>query len=284
MRTSDAVRRPVRSRRPAAATRLGRLAAAALLTLTLAGCFNPFRPKVTSDPGIVAASPAPRPTSPRNAMKLFRWCWENQNITKYEELLTDDFRFASAVADTEGNVGGDDDIDRSDELENTGHIFVGGSATTPPANSINLTYLTPLIPRPDTRPGRPAPWWITFQTDVDLTIRTDQLVYRIISNAVFYTVRGDTANIPPQFRARFGKNRRLWFLERYEETGVAAVVYEPVGSLRAGERPAFPASVRLLRVLAPREPARAKMRGEDLELQALELRLAWSQLKRHYRR
>jgi hypothetical protein len=255
----------------------------------LGGCFNPFRPAVTENPiGTVVTSPAPRPTSSRNVMKLFKWCWENQNITLYEEILTDDFHFASAEADTEGNTSGREP-DRSDELASARHIFVGGSATTPPANSISMDFRSPLIPQIDTRPGRPSPWWVRFQTDVDITIRTDAVVYRILSKAVFYAVRGDTAKIPLEFanNPAFGKNRRRWYIERYEETGLASVVYEPVGgSLRTAPRraPPAPASAgdRLLQALGP--PAAGRGPPErPTGLGPRELAITWNQLKNHYR-
>jgi len=45
------------------------LAALALL-VTLAGCFNPFRPDVLNQR---VTTTAPTPNSPQNAVKLFEW-------------------------------------------------------------------------------------------------------------------------------------------------------------------------------------------------------------------
>src|SRR5262249_40155896 len=59
-----------------------------LVTLAAAGCFNPFRPTVSSGPSFVA--PAPIPDSPVNVVLLFKWCWENRDYNKYRTIFTAD--------------------------------------------------------------------------------------------------------------------------------------------------------------------------------------------------
>jgi hypothetical protein len=197
-----------------------------LVSVTLAGCFNPFRPEVTTDPvtNVTSSGQPPRATSSRNVMKLFKWCWEHQNIIIYDEIFTEDFRFAFAETDSEGGRFPGHELQRIDEIESVRHLFQGGVSGEPPANSISMDFRSPLIPDADTRPGKTAPWHVKFQTDVDITIRTDGAVYRILSKAVFYTVRGDSAgSITERLGIAEQDRKRYWFIERYEEIGPAAL-------------------------------------------------------------
>ena len=68
-----------------------RLVAMGLFATLLAGasgCFNPFDPLVSNEREV--SQPAPFPSSPSNAVRLFEWCWKNRGIKEYEELFTDD--------------------------------------------------------------------------------------------------------------------------------------------------------------------------------------------------
>ena len=75
------------------------LAGTALL-VTLAGCFNPFKPEILNQR---VTSTAPTPNSPQNAVRLFEWCWVNRGVDEYRELFTDDYVFISAGTDSAGN-------------------------------------------------------------------------------------------------------------------------------------------------------------------------------------
>lgn len=229
MRTSR-----VRPTLPAAA----RPALLAALGFLLAGCFNPFRPEVSTDrPGTTTSGQPPRATSSRNVMKLFKWCWEHQNIALYDEIFTDNFRFAFAEADSEGNQFPGHELQRLDEIESARHLFVGGAAGEPPANSISIDF-SRLKPEVDTRPGKTAPSHVAFPIIVNITIRTDVQVFRIYSNAVFYVVRGDSADVPRIHEHIAEQDRkRYWYIERYEETGQAALVIRPIDTWRAGRDP-----------------------------------------------
>ena len=77
------------------------LALVASLGLAAAGCFNPFRPQVSGQTFVI--SPAPVPTTARDLIMLFKWCWENRDIARYKTLFTDDYRFAFAITDSAGN-------------------------------------------------------------------------------------------------------------------------------------------------------------------------------------
>jgi hypothetical protein len=198
------------------------------LLLALAGCWNPFRPEVSTDRVVQSTGAAPQPTSSRNVMKLFKWCWDNQNITEYEKIFTDDFRFAFAEADSQGNAFPGHALIREEEIDIARHLFVGGRLGEPPANSIALEYRSPLIPDPDTRPGKTEPYHVMFQTDVDITIRADQGTFHIQSKAVFFAVVWDSANKENVVHTlHIPENKRRWFIERYEELGPSTVIYRP---------------------------------------------------------
>ena len=213
------------------------------LALTVTGCFNPFHPDVSTNPAQIAqsAGPAPRPTSARNLMKLFRWCWENRNISKYEELFTEDFRFGFAETDSTGYRFPGGEAQRIDELASAEHLFVGGGQGEPPAHSISFEFRSPLAPEADPRRGKEEPWHVMFQTDVDITIRTQTAPFRILSKAVFYVVRGDSAILPEQLINRgFTNDRSRWFMERYEELGPATIIQRDPRDSEWRTRPAAP--------------------------------------------
>jgi hypothetical protein len=219
------------------------LALIALIALTVAGCFNPFHPEVSTDPAQSgqAASPPPRPTSARNLMKLFRWCWENRNISHYEELFTDDFKFGFAETDSTGFRFPGGEAQRIDEVESARHLFVGGGQGEPPAHSISFEFRSPLAPEADPRRGKEEPWHVMFQTDVDITIRTETAPFRILSKAVFYVVRGDSAILPEVLINRgFTNDRSRWYMERYEELGPAAIIQRDPRDGELRSRPAAP--------------------------------------------
>ena len=76
------------------------LALALVLALAagVCGCFNPFRPLVSGKTSLVKAPPSP--TSAKELVKLFKWCWENRDISRYKEIFTDDYRFAFSIGDS----------------------------------------------------------------------------------------------------------------------------------------------------------------------------------------
>src|SRR5690349_4491143 len=115
--------------------RLLLLAALAVATLVLSGCFNPFDPLVSVER--VQSEAAPAPDLPENAVKLFRWCWRYRDAAKYAEIFTDDYRFVFAPNDSAGNPYRDRPWLRDDELESARHLFSGGT-DRPPASDIQI--------------------------------------------------------------------------------------------------------------------------------------------------
>ena len=209
--------------------RIRRIACAwtvALLLLGVNGCFNPFDPRIAPTAGIYI--PPPTPNSPQNVIRLFEWCWKNRDITVYKEIFTDDYRFIFALCDSAGNLFRDEPVTREMELNIARNLFVGGGSA-PPATSIFLALDPTLRAMPDSRPGKNPRWHNEILTSVDLTIKTeDGAEYRIVGNARFFVVRGDSALIPQELG--FGRDSTRWYIDQWnDETlkGASAMAPEP---------------------------------------------------------
>jgi hypothetical protein len=209
----------------------------ASLGATAAGCFNPFRPLVSGQ--TVVVSPAPAPTSARDLIMLFKWCWENRDIARYKTLFTDDYRFAFAITDSAGNGYRTNPWIRTDEIISATNLFVGGSATEPAASSITLIFDGDPQVEADGRDGMNPKWHQqVFLPSLTLTInKTDGSATRVTGGALFYVTRGDSAVIPPELG--LGPDSTRWYINRWEDqtnTGSGAAAAGPAP--RAALRPA----------------------------------------------
>lgn len=195
------------------------LLAAILASLGVAGCFNPFSPVILSER---VTTVAPRPTTPQNAVKLFEWCWVNRGVEEYKELFTEDYVFVSGALDSAGNPSKEIQARRDDEIQTAENMFIG-SAERPPAARITLNFDRNLIPFPDPRPGYVDSLFKTIRTSVDLKVEIgDGTTLEVTGNALFYLVRGDTAAIPAELKARgFVKDRSRWWISRWEDETIA---------------------------------------------------------------
>lgn len=191
-----------------------RLAAALLALAALAGCFNPFAPRVATVRGV--STPPPVPNSAVKVVELFAWCWNNRAYQEYSEIFTDDFRFQFSEVDTSGTGGRGEFLTREEELEVARHLFIEGTAAAPPATSITLDLDRNLIDEPDSRPGKHPKWHREISTNVTLRIQTDQ-DYQVTGRARFFLVRGDSALIPEDLEDRFRPDSTRWWIERWED-------------------------------------------------------------------
>jgi hypothetical protein len=190
----------------------------ALLAVT-SGCFNPFDPLISSERE--ASQPAPIPSSPANAVRLFEWCWKNRGIKEYEELFTDDYRFQFALNDSAGNAYRDVPFTREDELRSAIGLFIG----TPdhlPASDIKLDLDKTLIKFKDDRPGKDSTWHQYIRTSVDLQVTIESGAGAGLNGgkgyAKLYLVRGDSAAIPPELASLgFKPDSNRWWIERWED-------------------------------------------------------------------
>ena len=187
------------------------LAVAALIAGAM-GCLNPFRPLVGA--GVAVSEPPPKPTTPQGALQLLRWCWVNRSIAEYEELFTDDFRFAFTDAEAADYAP----VLRFDELEIARHLFVDGTATEPRVKRIELEFSNSLVPIGDQRPGKIAPWHKQITTGVVLRADLGDAIWDVHGDVTFYLVRADSALIPQELLDRgFSAKDTRWYIERWED-------------------------------------------------------------------
>jgi hypothetical protein len=247
----------------------------ALLLMGVGGCFNPFDPRIAPTTGIYI--PPPTPNSPQNVIRLFEWCWNNRDITVYKEIYTDDFRFIFALGDSAGNLFRDEPVTREMELNIARNLFVGGGSA-PPASSIFLKLDPTLRALPDSRSGKNPRWHKEIVTSVDLTIKTeDGAEYRIVGDARFFVVRGDSALIPQELG--FGRDSTRWYIDEWRDETLresAAMAADRASqwnlqAVRPGDQATVPAVAR-----APRRPlAPATLTSQPFEM-------SWGELNALY--
>jgi hypothetical protein len=206
----------------------------ALLLLGVSGCFNPFDPLIAPTTSVYI--PPPTPNSPQNVVRLFAWCWNNRDITVYQEIFTADYRFVFALADSAGESFRDKPVNREMELNMARNLFVGGGSASP-ATSITLALAPTLNANPDSRTGKDGTWHKEIVTSVDLAIKTeDGVEYRIVGDARFFVVRGDSAMIPEDMvKAGFRPDATRWYIEQWNDETMkdaAAMASGPAGMER----------------------------------------------------
>jgi hypothetical protein len=234
-----------------------------LLLLGLSGCFNPFAPRLAPTTSVYV--PPPKPNSAQNVIRLFEWCWKNRDINVYQEIFTDDFRFIFALGDSAGNLFREDPVTREMELTMARNLFVGGGSAAP-ASNIALVLDPTLRAVPDSRPGKNPRWHNEIVTSVNLTIKTeDGTEYRIVGDARFFVVRGDSALIPQGLG--LGPDSTRWYIDEWrDETlkGSSALAPGP-GESQAMRSPGR-ATVSTAERTTPRSGAPAAPMGQPFEM------------------
>jgi hypothetical protein len=196
----------------------GLLLAGALLA---GGCFNPFNPLVSSSRGV--SEPPPVPIDPRSTLLLFKWCWENRAIEEYREVFTDDYIFLFSQQDSAGNAFRDRPWTREDEMASNTNLFVGGSATEPPADRITLVFTNSLTEFPSSFPGHHPKWHREIRAEVNLRVQRGESTLEVRGPGLFFFVRGDSAALPQELIQRgFRADSTRWYIERWEDETVSS--------------------------------------------------------------
>jgi len=209
---------------------------------------------------------------PVDIVRSFVRCWTKQDANAYAELFTDDFRFVFAPNDSAGNPFKGRPWLREDELSMAWHLFVGGGVL-PPARDIRLTTGQHLVAMPDPRPGKDPRVHRSIAVPVDLWImfreRHGRPGFRFVSGrAVFYVVRGDSAQIPADLIAQGVRpDSTRWWIERWEDNTAGA------NAPATATRPALPLFA------VPTVAARARGSADTLYLPQISLGV----LKARYR-
>jgi hypothetical protein len=173
-------------------------------------------------------------------VRLLGWCWEHRSFADYGTIFTEDYRFAFSVSDSCASAfpAG---FTRDDELVAARRIFVTGASGLPPAKQIRLVFLDDLFALDDSRPGKTPMVHKEILTRVDLSLDfSDGSGSRSLESVRFFLARGDSAEVPQEFRAGApSADTSRWYVERWEEE--APVVTSQIsGGARLGPATALP--------------------------------------------
>ena len=188
--------------------------AASLIALAVSGSSCSKSPT----PPEVVVAPAPAADSPRAALRLLEWCWNQRDTTRYARLLPSDFVFQFGALDPYGNAYRDRPWTRTEESISIRNLF-HGSPNKPAASSINLALDHSFRVFIDPRPGMNSRWHKVIRTGLSLRVIDGDTTRFIVSGTGdFYFVRGDSASIP-QTLIDVGvvPDSTCWYLERWEE-------------------------------------------------------------------
>jgi hypothetical protein len=157
---------------------------------------------------------APTPNSPRNALALLEWCWDQRNPTVYRRVFTNDFGYDFAASDTIPTV-----IDRTEELAIANNLFVQGVTGHPAATVISFGLDNTLYFQPDDRPGKgDARFHQRVRSNVRLVVNTPGPDYSTTGQAIFYVTRGDSAAIPPDLVAAGAvPDSTRWYVDHWTD-------------------------------------------------------------------
>jgi hypothetical protein len=197
-------------------SRVSLIALALAFALGLAGCSSSSKPAAPTAPALVHAV-MPEPATPTLAVQDIKWVMEKLDPFHYGELFTGDFVFAFGPSDPVGNSFPGRALLRAEELQSANHLIGTGTSTHAKAVGASL-QLTGISVFDDARPGKDPGWHQEVHATAQLTIDlgTDQI--HVEGPVIFYTVRGDSAQIPPDLVAEgFGPSSSRWWIERWED-------------------------------------------------------------------
>jgi hypothetical protein len=167
------------------------------------------------DPGAVVA---PEADSPVAAVHYLVWALNRRDASRYTEILTEDFRFAFAATDSAGNTFRDRMFTRAEESIVARKMFETGTPLSPPLSRLVVTLDRSLAATADPRPGKDARVHQVVRANLVITADTGLSSFRIYGAGLFYLVRGDSAQVPPELSARgFRADKSRWWVERWED-------------------------------------------------------------------
>ena len=208
------------------ATQRTRFIAPLLLTaVLLASCgHSSSSTKPQADP----LAGAPAPSSPANSVLRYVWAYDHEKLTALNGLLTSDFRFAFAAADSSISPYPGHAWPLTQELLSATHMF-SGVDSFPAAQSIALTLDPVLTPLPDARPGKNPRWHQQIRSaalfDIVEALPEGSFEQHGPSGYIlFHVVRGDSAVIDSGATAAgFHPDSTRWWIDRIEDQTAGVV-------------------------------------------------------------
>lgn len=171
-----------------------------------------------------AAAPVTPPaaaTFPRTAGEvagLLAGAMNHLDLPRYSEFFTGDYQFVFATSDSAGNAYAERAMTRDDELEVSRNMFVTGAINEPAATRMAVVIFGTPVAAPDSRPGKNPGWHREIKANVAIDMRTPDASFRVSGAMRLFVVRGDSAAIPPDLRARgIGPDPSRWWIERWED-------------------------------------------------------------------
>ena len=162
------------------------------------------------------------PDSPTNVLRVFEWSYNHRSVPVYRALFTEGFRFLCAPFDSAGNAYRGTPWTLTDELIFATHLFVGGSASEPPARGIQLALDRSVFVYPDPATVAWDPtgrWHRIIRSQAALTVQTaDGNTIAVTGAFRLAFVRGDSALIPEDLRQRgAGADSTRWYIRLWED-------------------------------------------------------------------
>ena len=206
-----------------------RLALAALLALyacSLQSCEK--RDAVTAP--VIAA---PASTTPVNALHRLGWAVDLLDVDMVAGLLADDFHYVAAPADSAGDGAIDPVTDRAWLLAALRSMFEGQPGGDKRC-AVRLTFGPELRALSDPRPGRSPEVHQTVRAPVTLVIDDPNLTARFefTGHMVFYCVRADSAQLPPDVPGAVPAKDR-WWIDRIDDETLPATFGRPADGTTA---------------------------------------------------
>jgi len=182
-----------------------------VLALVLMGACS--KKKKPNEPEVPVA---PIANSPRNALALLEWSWDQRDVAAYRTVFTEDYLYDFAVSDSQ-LVGVH--IDRAQELVIANHLFVQGAPGHPAATGISFGLDNVINFQADDRPGKDATVHKRATSNVRLVVNTPGPDYSITGTAIFYLTRGDSALIPQELiDAGARRDSTRWYVDHWTDT------------------------------------------------------------------
>jgi len=141
-------------------------------------------------------------------VRLLEWAYTRRDFQVYRTLFTEDYRFYFDVNDSAGNQYRQQPWIRDYELESAQHLFEGGSATEPPASSIDLTENSLFVS--DTGDTLDQTTHRLVSTSVVLNIRAGGQSIQVQGNVDYFVVLYGAAKIPADILSRVSETD--WFI------------------------------------------------------------------------